>query len=200
MWKRSKPGVAAVSLLFLSACWCRSEHGTGPQERCAEVGQALSQKIMQQPALASLADDVRDELARSLSSVGRICLSAPSETTSCNSGDARAPQVDICCRFTQPPQGLLAGLPSRIRIRRDPNPEAPPVVDLELHSALVDLALDQRCQVPTCAADRATARPQIGVKGRLFSAGGSTDIEVTFDLDATLELTCAAPASDAAGP
>jgi len=184
---------AALLALVLSGCFGGSDQSTTPPAHCADVSTALAKKVMQQHAIASLPDDLKDELAQSLESVGRVCLSAPSETSSCNSGGARAPEIGNCCRFTRPPEGLLSGLPAKLRIGRDA--EDQPAVDLQLHTVLADLALDQRCQVPTCTDDRASARPQIAVTGRIVSPTSSTDIEVLLDLDVTLDLTCAAAAA-----
>jgi hypothetical protein len=180
----------AAMLLVLSGCSGGSETRSAPPGRCVDVAATVGEQIMQQHAVASLPSEVRDELAASLNSGGRVCLTAPTETTSCNSGGARAPEIGKCCRFAQPPQGDLSGLPQRIRIRGDAGPETRPTIELELRTVLMDLALDQRCGVPTCASDRATARPQIAVKGHVRSATGNTEFEVKVDLDALLDLTC----------
>jgi hypothetical protein len=193
----SRQFIATVAIVSAqSGCFGSSEKATDRPGRCVDVAATLADRIMQQHAIASLPDDIQEDLAKSLESTGRVCLSAPSQTMSCNSGGARAPQVGSCCRFTRPPEGILSGLPAKLHIGREA--EAP-AVDLELSSTLADLALDQRCQVPTCADDRATARPQVVVAGHIVSATGSTDIEIILDLAVVLDLTCASESAEATG-
>lgn len=192
MKKHASGLTAAMVLVALSGCSDDSAHRVASPGRCADVSATLIENIMQQHAIASLPDETRTELAASLEAGGRICLTAPTETSNCNRGGARAPEVETCCRFKSAPEGSLSGLPQRIRLRRDPNPEVPPVVDLEFRGVLTDLSLDQRCAVPTCTADRATARPQLAISGRVDSPTGSTEIKVQLDLNVLLDVTCGA--------
>jgi hypothetical protein len=88
-------------------------------------------------------------------------------------------------------------MPTRLVIRRDADPNARPDVELELRGIVDDLALDQRCEVPTCEADRASARPKLEVSGYLTSDSGATEIALQIDLGRNLDLLCELPQTSA---
>jgi hypothetical protein len=165
--------------------------------RCIDLSDVVADRMMEQRAVDSLPRDVQADLMESLKAAGELCLTADAVAVSCNAGDVRAPDIRRCCKFSQTPQASLSGMPTRLVIRRDADPNARPDVELELRGIVDDLALDQRCEVPTCEADRASARPKLEVSGYLTSDSGATEIALQIDLGRNLDLLCELPQTSA---
>lgn len=194
LWK--VPLVATVLLSTLCGCWGEATRRSGSEDACIDVSEILADKMAEQHAVAALPRDIQADLMESLKAGGRLCLVAPTVGVSCNTGGARAPDMRRCCKFARAPEADLTGVPHRIRVRREADPDGQPVVDLELRGVVQDLALDQRCEVPTCEADTAAGRAQIDVTGQLVAEGKAIVIDLRFDLGQALELTCNLPPAD----
>lgn len=192
-----KTPLAAMALLsVLCGCWGQAKRQTGDDQACIDVSGLLADKLAEQHAVAALPNDVQADLMESLKAGGRLCLVAPTVGVSCNAGGARAPDMRRCCKFARAPEADLTGVPRRIRVGRDADPDGQPVVDLELRGMVQDLALDQRCEVPTCGDDAAAGRAQIDVSGQLVAEGKAIVIDLRIDLGQALELTCSLPPAD----
>jgi hypothetical protein len=186
-----------TSLLLVATACSQSQDRLADGSRCMDLGNLVAERLNEQHAVSSLPRDIRADLMDSLEAGGQVCLTAAAAAFSCNAGGVRAPDVRRCCKFSAVPQASLSGMPNRLAIRTGADPKARPTVEIDLRAVVEDLALDQRCEVPTCDADRASARAKLEVSGYATGDDGTTEISLRIDLGQTLELLCELPpASD----
>lgn len=193
MTARASSLAALAVLLMLAACREERTREFRSPRSCAGTGTILADTLATHPAVAALPRDVRRSLIEALQAPGQICLTAPTLSVGCNTGDARAPDIRRCCRFARPPEVDLTGVPRRIRIGRKGGPGQEAAVDLRLRGILDALALDQRCEAPTCQAEVAAGRPQIELGGKISADDTSVAIDLRVDLGTRLDLTCELP-------